>query len=338
MNLLEPWVLLPLVASLVAALLFLRAAFTSWKVLRHFDVASAVEGQLALERQVELSSTFVRVATAAQVGGLVLTVLAADRLSHGVRGAMCAYGVFHANEWGPRALVATFVVALVAAVVAQVYAFDASLPRPDLVRPLSWLTLAMAPLALVDLALKATFLLGLDLTVTASCCSIELDPVAAGAGGYASGPRALVTLLAPALVVVTVVLALLAAKRPRLPLVVLAAAAALSALPVVFAAVILEVAPYAFELPHHDCPFCLLKADVLGLGYPLFGAIFLAVAWGLGAALSSLLGRRADRRAVEAFVKTRLRREVYAWGIALVLGAAPVARYFLVSDGRSLFP
>jgi len=47
MNLLEPWVLLRLVAGLVACLLFARGALTAQKVLRHFDVKRATEGQLA---------------------------------------------------------------------------------------------------------------------------------------------------------------------------------------------------------------------------------------------------------------------------------------------------
>ena len=110
-NLLEPWVLLRLAAGLVATLLFARGAWTALRVLRRFDVARATEGQLALERQMDLSWTFVRVAAAVQIAALVLTVLGADRLSHGVRGAMCAYGVFNANEQGFPALFATVAVA-----------------------------------------------------------------------------------------------------------------------------------------------------------------------------------------------------------------------------------
>src|SRR3982751_5751833 len=98
MNFLEPWILLRLVGGLVACLLFARGAMTAQKVLRHFDVKRATEGQLALEKQIELGATFVRIAAVVQVLALALTVLGADRMSRGVRGAMCAYGVFGANE------------------------------------------------------------------------------------------------------------------------------------------------------------------------------------------------------------------------------------------------
>src|SRR6478672_11679090 len=100
MNLLEPWILLRLAAGVVAVVLFGRGAYTAARVLRHFDVRSAAEGQLALERHVELGSAFVRVGAIVQVAALALSVLAADRLSHGVRGAMCAFGVFNATPMG----------------------------------------------------------------------------------------------------------------------------------------------------------------------------------------------------------------------------------------------
>ena len=337
-NLLEPWVLLRLVAGLVAALFFTRGAITASRVLRHFDVAKATEGQLALEKQLELSASFVRVATVVQIASLALTVLAADRLSHGIRGAMCAYGVFAANDAGFPALFVTIGVAVVAGILAQLYAFDARVRGMDMVRPLAIATLAFAPLALADLAMTARFLTKLDLSVVASCCSVNLDAAAAGNGGYATGPRTLATVLAPIAVGLSIAVALLASRRPTAPRVVAAGALALVALPIALAASVLEVAPHAFEVPQHVCPFCLLKADVLGIGYPLFGAIFLAVVWGAGAAAAALLARGpASRAAFGPFATRLLVREAVAWGIALALGLAPIVRYAIVAGGASLF-
>jgi len=341
MNILEPWIFLRMVAGLVGVIFFVRAATTSAKVLRHFDLARASEGQLALERRVELASTFVRVATVTQVASLALTVLAADRLSHGVRGAMCAYGVFHANDMGFPALWTGGGVALIAGVLAQVYAFDARLPRLDLVRALSVLTLAVAPLAIADFLVTSRFFLDLDLNVVASCCSVELDATEAGAARYATGPRELASIVGPIAIALSIALALFAARRPRPPMVALAGAVSIAALPPALAATVLEVAPYTFELPQHVCPFCLLRGDAFGIGYLLFGGIFLAVVWGAGAAASALLSRRArspDVFAVfEAFARDRLRRGAFAWAVVLAAGVAPIVRYAIVSGGASLF-
>ena len=339
MNVLEPWVLLRLVAGLVAVLLFVRGAFTSYRVLRHFDVRHATEGQLALEKQVELGSTFVRVGTIVQVAALAMTVLAADRLSRSVRGAMCAYGVLSANEWGFRSLFATAGVALLAGVLAQLYALDARVRGMDLVRPVAIATLVVVPFAVADLALTTLFLTKLDLTAAASCCSVQLDASEAGQAGYANGPRVLTVTGASVAIALSVIVAWFASRRPTAPLVALAGSLALFTLPLAVAAAVLEVAPHAFEAPQHVCPFCLLKADVLGIGYPLFGAMFLAVVWGAGAALAGLLARgKAAREAFQPFARQRLRREIAAWVVVALLSAAPVVRYAVVSGGASLFP
>jgi hypothetical protein len=338
MNLLEPWVLLRLVAGLVACLLFARGAMTAQKVLRHFELGKATEGQLALEKQIELSATFVRIGAVVQVLALVLSVLGADRMSRGVRGAMCAYGVFGANEWGFRSLAVTGGVALFAGVLAQVYAFDARVRALDLARPLSVMTLAMLPLSVMDLSCAFEFLSKLDLSVVASCCSVQLDPVAAGGETFATGPRVLVTALAAIGTVASIGIALLAARSPTKTRITLAGAMTLVTLPVAIAASVLEVAPHVFEVPQHVCPFCLLRSDVLAIGYPLYGALFLATTWAVGAGLSAVLARGAAARdALAPFARGLLRRGAVAWALALVIAIAPIARFAILSGGASLF-
>jgi hypothetical protein len=231
------------VAGLVAFLLFARGAFTAQRILRRFDVARATEGQLALERQMELASTFVRIGAIVQVLALVLSALSSDRLSRGVRGAMCAYGVFGANEWGFRSLAATAGVALLAGVLTQVLAFDARVRGLELVRPIAMLTLAMAPLSALDLALVYEYLSRLDLTVVASCCSLQLDPIAARGTGFAGGPRVIATFVAVIGTVLSIGAALFAARSPTRVRVAAAGVVTLLAIPAALAASVLERAP-----------------------------------------------------------------------------------------------
>jgi hypothetical protein len=340
-NLLEPWVLLRLIAGLVAVVLFGRAARTSFRVLRRFDVSRSTEGQLALERHAELSASFVRVATVVQVALLALTMLAGDRLSGSIRGAMCGYGVFHATPWGFRSLAATATTAVAAGVVAQLYALDARVRSFDLVRPLAQASLILAGLAAVDFGLAIAFTLDLDLSVVASCCSVQLDAAASGASGptgLGTSARVLSTAGAGAAIAASVLLAWRASRNPRRLPIIVAALAALVALPFALTASVLEVAPHAFEIPQHVCPFCLLRPNVLFLGYPLFGAIFVATTSALGAGIGALLARtEASRAALNDFAGGRMRRDAIAWSVAVLLGALPIARYMLVSGGASLF-
>ncbi|HVH46099.1 MAG TPA: hypothetical protein VM925_27305 [Labilithrix sp.] len=337
-NLLEPWVLLRLAAGLVALCLFARGALTAQKVLRHFELGRATEGQLALEKRLELAATFARVAAVVQVLALALSVLAADRMSRGVRGAMCAYGVFSAHEWGFRSLAMTAGVALAAGIVTQLFAFDARVRTLELARPIAVATCLMAPLSLLDLAAASKFLLGLDLSVVASCCSVQLDPVTAAGEAFASGPRVLLTALAIIGGAGSIALALLAARSPSRLRVFAAGALSACALPPALAATVLEVAPHAFEVPTHVCPFCLLRSDVFAIGYPLFGALFFATTWACGAAVSAVLSREGSAKAaLGAFAARRLRLGAIAWGCALVLGALPILRFAIVAGGASLF-
>lgn len=336
---LEPWVLLRIAAGLVACALMVRASFTAITVLRRFDVMRATEGQLALERRVELAGTFVRAAAAAQVVALVLTALSADKLSRGIRGAMCAYGTFNSSPWGFRALAASLIAALAAGTLAQLYAFDARVRSMDLAKTLAWGTLLVAPLALVDLALQMTFLFDLDLSVVASCCSVQLDAVASAREATASGPRVMSVVLASVSSSVCVVLAFVVARKPRRPLTVLTGALATLAVPLVIAAVVLDVAPYAFETPQHHCPFCLLRADAGAIGYPLFGALFIGAIWLFGAGVSAAVARAPQARSAwSAFASSRLRRGAIAWVVCALICAAPIVRYAIVSHGASLFP
>ena len=338
-NLLEPWVALRLVAGLVSTLLLLRASYTGIQVLRHFKLARATEGQLLLERRLELSATFVRIGSIVQMASVAFTALAAERLSHGIRGAMCGYGVFQASAWGFRSLAADVALALVAGLFSQLFAFDARVKSFALAKPLAWAMVVLGPLAVGSFALAVKFFTDLDLTVVASCCSVTLDAGAGVEEARAFGPRVPTTIAAVVAVCAALGVGLLAARRPARPRVVLAGALSIAAFPLAIAAVMLEVAPHAFEVPQHVCPFCLLKADVLAIGYPLFGAIFLAAIWGGGAALASLFAKeRAAHDAFGPFAKKTLGRAGLAWGVVLVLAAAPVLRYAIVSGFTPLFP
>jgi hypothetical protein len=336
-NLLEPWILLRLAAGLVPLALFGRAARTSIRILHRFDVVRSSEGQLALERQADLSSMLTRVGCLVQVGLLALSMLAGDRLSEEIRGAMCGYGVFHANEWGFRSLAATVFTAIAAGIVSELYALDARARGFDLVRPLAIAALILAPLAAIDFGLASAFAMNLDLSVVASCCSVRLDQVTAvvaPVGSSAEG-RAIAAVGATLGIALAIVLAAIAARRPRSSLLVASGAASLLvAFPFALLASVLVVAPAALELPQHACPFCLLRPSAFGIGYPLFGATLLALIWSLGAGIGAMLSTTASSRAaLVSFAPARLRREAFAWAAVFVLGVLPVARYALVGLG-----
>ncbi len=179
----------------------------------------------------------------------------------------------------------------------------------------------------------------LDLSVVASCCSVQLDAVASAREATASGPRVMAVVLASVVSSVCVALAFVVARKPRRPLTVLTGALASLAVPLVIAAVVLDVAPYAFETPQHHCPFCLLRADVRRDRLPALRRDLhrsdLALRRGR-VAPRSRARRRCDRR-WSAFAASRLRRGAIAWVVCALVCAAPIVRFAIVSHGASLF-
>jgi len=337
-TLLEPWVMIRLMAGAVATILFAYGALVGVKILRYAHLETATEGRLSLERQAELAATLVKVGALAQLFACVLSVVAADRLSGSIRGAMCGYGVVDQNRWGWFSMAATIVASTLAGALLQLFALDRRVRGLDLIRPLAISCIALAPIIALDWGLAGAWLTRLDLSVVASCCSTTLDEARREGLAYWQGPRLLAIWGSLVGVPLAIVTALFALRRPSRGIVALSGALALAVAPLAFGAVTFEVAPHVYEVPQHLCPFCLFKADAYFIGYPLFGAIFLAVVWGFGAAAGALVssGARAGD-AFPAFARSRMTRQALAWILALGLGALPVVIYAVASPHASLF-
>jgi hypothetical protein len=337
-TLLEPWVLIRVLAGAIATLLFAYGALVGARVLKYAHVENATEGRLALERNFELAATLLRIGAGLQVFSIAVAIVAADKLSGALSGAMCGYGVFAQNRWGWPAIGVGVVASLAAGVVLQLLSLDRRVRGLDLMRALSIAAIALAPLVALDFGLSLAWLTRLDLSITASCCSTTLGAAQRDASPFWQGPRLLATWGALAGVPVAVGAALFARRRPARAAVGLSGLSALALLPLALGAVVLEVAPYVYDVPEHLCPFCLFKADAWFIGYPLFGAIFFAATSGLGAAAAAARSTGAHaREAFPSFARSQLARQAFAWTIALGIGAAPVVLHAFTSPGASLF-
>ncbi|MCC6647460.1 MAG: hypothetical protein IT374_18045 [Polyangiaceae bacterium] len=334
----EPYVAGRLAVGAVALACLAHAASVGVKTLRYFRLRSSAEGQLALERYAELGATTAKVGAVALAVALPSSALTADRLAPSLRGAMCGWGVVHADRWGSASMTSTVLAALLGLVVLQLHALDRRTRGLALVRPLASLALLGALVAAVDLALAWRWLAGLDFSVVASCCSSGVDE-AGGAARFAEpGPRALVAALALALGGATIALGGLLSRRPSRGLARGAGVLALLALPALLTAIALVVAPHVYEVPHHRCPYCLLRADAWFLGYGLFGAALVGVGSALALGLASLIAPADEPDVVGAFARAGGARTAAALGVALSLGALPVVRYLALSGGASLGP
>lgn len=341
MNWFEPWIFVRLIAGAAVCILFARAARTGVRVLRNFHAARSSEGQLALEKQFELGGSLVRVACAVHVVAVLVGILGADQMSRGVRGAMCAYGVFAANRWGFGSLAASLTLGVVAVSFAQFLAFDKNVRSFDLARPIAWWMVLLGPLAILEFACVMQFYAALDLSASASCCSAQLDGAVAKIQGWAFVvPREAVANIAVGGALGSCVSAAMARRSTSARRVAVAAISSLVTLPFALATTAVYVAPHIFETPLHTCPFCLFRADVFGIGYLLYGALFMIAVWmaSVAVALGVVRSRPAAVQApFAAFARRALGRTIAAWALFVAVGGAPILRYALLTDGSSLF-
>lgn len=336
-NLLRPWILARLLSGVAALALVVYGTVVAARVLRYWRIGQTTEGQLALERRAELVAAIVQVALSIAILDLALTVLTADRLTDSIRGAMCAYGVLDASGWGFVALALSALSAAACALWVVLHRLDLKLRAPSLTKRKFAGLFVIAPLLALDLFATLRWALDLDMQVVASCCSVGLDSALASGGAAGAGPHALSAMLGLATVLVAAICALWAWRRPTRFAAYAAALTSLVALAAALPAILWYVAPHAYETPHHLCPFCLLHADVYGIGWPLFGALFGAAVGGLALGLVE-----SQRGAAEADVITALERRLggwtaVGWVATLLLAAFPVVRFAWVSGGASLF-
>lgn len=337
-NLLRPWILARLLSGGAVLALCLFGAWVAWRVLRHWRVGATNEGQLALERRAELVAAVVQVALVIAIVDLALTVLAADRMTHSIRGAMCAWGVFDASPWGFVALAATALGAAACALWVVLHRLDLSTARPTLTRRKFVALFGIVPILAFDLFATTRWALDLDMQVVASCCSLGLDQALGPSATGGGGPRALSGWLALGAVIGAVLASAWAWRRPGRFTAWLAAALSVAALAAAVPAILWVVAPHVYETPHHLCPFCLLHADVGGIGWPLFSALFAAAICGAGVGLVESQ-RRASGDSEAAFALERRLGgwAMILWTITLTLAVLPVARYAWITGGASLF-
>ncbi len=337
-NLLSPFILSRLVSGIAVAILCTFALSVAWRVLARWRVGASSEGQLALERRAELVAAIVQVALFVAVVDLALTVLSADRLTHSIRGAMCAWGVFDASRWGFVALGTSALAAFACAFWVVLHRLDVALARPVLTQRKFLALFAIAPIVWLDLAFTTAWALDLDMQVVASCCSIGLDDALGTNEAAGGGPHLIIGWIALGAGLAAGAMSFAAWRRPGRLVASLTALSSAAAAVIAIPAILWVVAPHVYETPQHLCPFCLLSADVGGIGWPLFGALFGAAVCGVALGLvESQKKRSGEPEVVRAMEKKLGKWAAIFWSITLALAIAPVVRYAWVSGGASLF-
>ena len=279
--LLNPAIIALLFVSLTGTGMVLLASGFALQVVRSWDITSGHEQQLRLERRTYLISTLLTFCFGAELAALLLFIMTAESLSGQFVGAMCATGVLNVNIFGWPVLFAKILIFFAGTTWLVINQLDNQVPDYPLIRFKYGFLLAMVPLFILETLLLFLYFLGLDPDIITSCCGSLFTAEAQGVAAEVSAisPRLALELFAAcgALILAT---GLYQQKSGRGGM--LFALLAVVGFFVSLMAIISAISLYIYELPHHHCPFCILKAEYGYIGYLLYIPLFTATAAALG--------------------------------------------------------
>lgn len=282
---LHPTVIANLLASYICSFMLIYAAYYGAQILKHWNITSGDELQLALERKTYLISTLLFYVFALQLLSLFLYVFTADALCPLFVGAMCAAGTLNVNAFGYPTLVLKIVNFLLAGLWLVLNYTDNKGYDYPLIKNKYLLLAIITPFIILETILESAYFLNMQADVIVSCCgSLFSDEHAAGLGSeIASLPEKLMMWFFYLTMLITLGSGLffyLKGKGGYLY-------AGLSVLTFIVSliSIVSFISLYIYELPTHHCPFCIIMEEYGYIGYLLYIPLFGAVVAGMGAGM-----------------------------------------------------
>lgn len=264
-------VLALLLGAIAVACVLLYSARDAVQILRRWDLGSGSELQLALERRTYLITTILTWTFCFQLVSLLLFIYTADDISRLFVGVMCAAGSFALNEYGYPALILKIVNFLLAGTWLIVNMVDNRARDYPLIRYKYGLLLLITPAILGEAYLQTRYFLALHPDVITSCCGSLFSAEAEGAqSALFALPREWMQIAFGAAMATTFASGITFYRRGRAAGGYLFSASGAATLVVSVAAFISYLCLYFYELPNHNCPFCVFQGGYDHVGYPLY--------------------------------------------------------------------
>jgi hypothetical protein len=301
---LHPGILALLVSSVLITFLAVYASWYGVLILRRWDITSGSGLQLELERRTYLISTILSYVFGFQLLSLFLYVYTADSLCPLFVGAMCAAGTLNVNAYGYPVLLLKLLIFLLAGLWLIMNTADSRAEDYPLIRKKYALLLLIAPLLITETVLQFLYLLGLNPDVITSCCGSLFSPSSRGvAADLASLPAKPLAAVFAGDMLLAVATALFFLRTGRGGILVALAAALVFVVGV--ASLISFIGPYAYELPTHHCPFCVLQREYHYIGYLLYAGLLGGAVTGMGVGiLMPFRGVPSLRQVIPSLQKT----------------------------------
>lgn len=300
--LLNSWSIALSICTIFAVVLGCIAVRTAINVLRFWDVASDSSRQIKLESEIWLSATLMEYGLGFQLLSLLLLVLAADNFSSVLVGAMCATGSFTANNYGLTTLLIKLVAVFFYGFWIVLHKLDISSEKYPYVRLKYKYLLFVVPLLGMDAYFQTIYLAKLEPDIITSCCGVIFSTDRADSQnllGTLSTPMLLSLFYGMAMAIGVTSLYLLknikdSHGQPSRWLTVGSSALWAFFYPLSLVVLTVVVSSYIYAMPYHHCPFCILKKEYYGIGFPLYLSLIGGSFFGISVGIISFLPSPSD--------------------------------------------
>lgn len=283
-------VLVFLLGETVLFVLLCIAAAGSLKIWFKWDFNAFTPAQFALEKRSYLVATIITFAFVLKFVLLPYFAYSLDRLALLIPGAMCAAGVIGANGYGYGLLVFKIAVLFMTGAWLGINRYDLGAVNYPAMRLKSLLFLALFLLLGIELLLDYAFFANLTTEQPVSCCSVIFGLQ----GGGNTLPFGLDTTKLLVLFALFYLMGVIGSLDRN---VYVTALGNLLFLPTAYYAVVYFFGIYIYQLPTHQCPFCMLQAEYGYVGYLVWAALFCGTFFGINALVMRLVTGKRPRRA-----------------------------------------
>ncbi len=251
--------------SILYMLLFV-AFIVTLGLIRKWNFNAFTTEQFRLENRSYLVMTIIFFVMVLKLLLLPYFVYTIDRLSDLVPGAMCAAGVIKANTYGNPLLTLKIIILFLSGLWLSINRLDLKAKSYPWFRIKAWFFVVIFLLISGEFVLDILYFTHIETSKPVSCCSVIFGQTG-GANGLPLGLDIPKLLMLFYLLYGLLVLTLIA------DMYWLSILSALLFAPVAYYAVVYFFGTYIYELPTHQCPFCMLQDHYYYVGYLVWGSL-----------------------------------------------------------------
>ncbi len=305
------WVIVMLIGDIFVLVFSVYAVGIGVQIARKWDIQSSTDEQLLLERKTHLVSTVMNYVFGFQMISLLLFVVTVnDHFPALIKGAMCGTGALNTNSFGWMTLYLKIGGFFIYGLWLVINNLDQKIPEFPLTRQKFYLLLILIPFIFIQIYSELQYYLNINPNIITTCCSISFGDNPLSQNSFdSSDDESVKVYLFYGLLILYVILAVFGLRKRQTKLLQRTGYMTGLLSPLLFIAaldaLIVHFSKYIYAMPSHHCPFDMLWANYLHVGYLLYGLLFTGSLTGMSAGLMVFFSKNKSISDIAGMMKIR---------------------------------